>query len=367
MADRTDDGLGLFEVPRAVIEPLLRSLRSVNTAVDAIFYDVGALWFRLLARGITISVSADPRAIAAPGDLDALHALMTHVVNLSALTDPEGVILVVDAQRPPFIERYGDVREFLSDGLEFPSKVSSTECPATPHAVRTASVTGVGSSALGSVAFAWNLSEALREPVAAIVPGYGLADIVPQALGGYFGFGFHDFLREVAQWALELTAPRMSGIGRRLVRSVPGATPLMQGNTPPFRTGSPESDILHAILESAPQITRLYGHSKGALCIENAIRSLPGDRTDGLDITTFGAVIREECGANFDQIIGRLDGLGQLSSWGNWPERWIETWHSTNTMLPLTMPVSNLAKEERQSTARPPLPQPMLPPLRIFC
>src|SRR5215472_288210 len=135
-----DDGLALFEIPRAVIEPLLRSLRSVNTAVDAIFYDVGALWLRLLTRGITISVSADPRAIAAPGDLAALHALMTHVVNLSALTDPEGVILVVDARRPPFIERYGDVREFLSDGLEFPSRVSNTETPATPRTVRTASV-----------------------------------------------------------------------------------------------------------------------------------------------------------------------------------------------------------------------------------
>jgi len=362
-----DDGLALFEVPRAAIEPLLRSLRSVNTAVDMVFYDVGVLWLRLLMRGISISVSADSRAITAAGNVAALHALMTHVVNLSALTDPEGVILVVDAQRPPFIERYGDVREFLSDGLEFPSKVTNTECPATPRTVRTASVTGVGSSALGSAAFAWNLSEALREPVAAIVPGYGLADIVPQALGGYFGFGLHDFLREIAQWALELTAPRMAGIGRQLVRSVLGATPLMQGNPPPFRTGSPESDILHAILESAPQITRLYGHSKGALCIENAIRSLPGDRTDELDITTFGAVIREECGANFDQIIGRLDGLGQLNSWGNWPERWVETWHSTNTMLPLTMLVSKLASEGRGWTARPLLPQPMLPPVRTFC
>src|SRR5215472_19067499 len=111
-----NDGLTLFEVPRAAIEPLLRSLRSVNTAVDMVFYDVGVLWLRLLMHGTTISVSADSRAIVALGDVAALHALMTHVVNLSALTDPEGVILVVDAQRPPFIERHGDVRGFLSDG-----------------------------------------------------------------------------------------------------------------------------------------------------------------------------------------------------------------------------------------------------------
>jgi hypothetical protein len=344
MAGEAEDGLALFEVPRAVVEPLLRSLRMVNTAADAVYYDVGVLWLRLFTRGVTISTSvASP--VPAWGNRAALQAMMTHIVNLSAVTDPEGVILVLDAHRPPFIERYGDVHDFLSDGLEFPGKRAGGEYGEAPRMVRTVSITGVGSSALGSAAFAWNLSEALREPVAAIVPGYGLADIVAQGLGGYFGFGLHDFLRELGQWTLELTAPGMAGIGRQLVRSAPGAASRFRGDGPPFRTGSPESDVLHAILENASQITQLYGHSKGALCIENAIRGLSGDRTDGLVITTFGAVIEEKCGANFSQIIGRLDGLGQLNSWGNWPERWIESWHSTNTMLPLTMPVSRLAKE----------------------
>jgi len=88
---------------------------------------------------------------------------------------PGGTILVVDSGRPPHVRRFEDVREFL-DWVS-----------AAGQAVRAASLTGVGSSALGSVAFAWNISTALDEPVAAIVPGYGVADVIRQALGGWFG------------------------------------------------------------------------------------------------------------------------------------------------------------------------------------
>ena len=118
-----------------------------------------------------------------------------------------------------------------------------------------------------------------------------------------------------------------------------------------FRTGCPESDILHDILLEAPAISRLYGLSKGALCIENAVRSLPDKRARRIKITTFGCAIAEETKAHYEQILGRIDGLGQLNSWGNLPERWIETWHSTNTLLPLTMPVSKLTKQGRQAGA----------------
>src|SRR6478752_5916876 len=57
-----------------------------------------------------------------------------------------------------------------------------------------ATITGVGSSALGSAALAWDISVALEKPVLAIVPGYGVADVVLQGLGGWLAFGLHDFL-----------------------------------------------------------------------------------------------------------------------------------------------------------------------------
>jgi hypothetical protein len=359
MVGPIDEGLAAYDVPRAVVEPLLRSLRMVNTAADAVFYDVGALWRQLFAHGVVVSTEIAAARRPPPAHVAAFQAMAEHVVNLSALTDPEGVILVVNAQQPPFIERYADVQEFLKNGLEFSGAEANDAAAASPAQVKTVSVTGVGSSALGSAAFAWNVSEALGEPVAAIVPGYGLADIIPQGLSGFFGYGLADYVRQLGDEALAWMAPEMARIGRRLSRSIPGEAARHADPGPSYRRGSPESDILHAILLHAPQITRLYGHSKGSLCIGNAILSLPRDRARELAITTFSAVVKEECDADFEQILGNIDSLGQLNSWGNLPERWIRAWHSTNTMLPLTVPVAELTKERLTSEARPrPAPPP---------
>ena len=205
-------------------------------------------------------------------------------------------------------------------------------------------MTGVGSSALGSVAMAWNVSETLRRPVAAIVPGYGLADIVPQALGGWFGFGVHDFAKRMWQQVLSDVVPQWATVGHRLSSTAYQAA--ADSGRPAYRSGSPESDVLHEILLQCPAIKRVYGHSKGALCIQNAIRDLPPDRYKDLHVTTFGCVIQEETRADYNQILGSLDGLGQLNSWGNWPEQWVRTWHSTNSMLPLTMQLVDLVKQD---------------------
>src|SRR5262245_26270320 len=89
-------------------------------------------------------------------------------------------------------------RRFLPTARRFRPAMEET----ASEPINVITVTGVGSSALGSVAFAWNVSEALRQPIAAIVPGYGLADLIPQALGGWFGFGVHDFLCRITQQVL---------------------------------------------------------------------------------------------------------------------------------------------------------------------
>jgi hypothetical protein len=363
VAESVDEGLAIYDVPRAVVEPLLRSLRMYNTAADALFYDVCVLWRQLFARGVMVSTDIAAAGSPQRANLAAFRAMAEHVVNLSALTDPEGVILVVDARQAPFIERYADVGQFLQNGLTFggasvagaAAASASAEGAAAPSPVpvKTVCVTGVGSSALGAAAFAWNVSEALGEPAAAIVPGYGLADIIPQGLSGFFGYGLADYVRQLGDEALSWMAPQMARIGRRLSRSVPGEAARLAGEGPSYRRGSPEADILHEILLRAPQITRLYGHSKGSLCIGNAILDLPRDRAGDLQVTTFSAVIKEECDAGFEQILGNIDSLGQLNSWGNLPERWIAAWHSTNTMLPLTVPVTKLTQEGLASAPRP--------------
>jgi hypothetical protein len=325
-----------FDLPHRLVVPLLQTFRRLNTAADTLFYDVNLLWLRLFTHGITVTTANPTGPAAAQDSLTALQAA-AKFINLSAVADPEGVILVIDAHRAPFVQRYDDVKKFIDGGLHFPADAADAAGGAAKK-VEVLSVTGVGSSALGSAAFAWNISESLRKPVAAIVPGYGLADLIPQALGGWFGFGVHDFIRRLSQQILLQTAPEVATIGRHLSSTVLGDEA--------FRSGSPESDILHQILLQAPQIKRLYGHSKGALCIQNAVRGLPAERYDDLHVTTFGCVVQEETAADYNQIMGDVDSLGQLNSWGNWPEQWIKSWHSTNSMLPLTMPIADLVKQD---------------------
>jgi hypothetical protein len=331
-----------YDLPSAMVQPFLRAFRYVNTAADALFYDVELLWLRLYTRGLLLSTDMTKPFAAAQDRLAAWQAA-AKFVNLSALADPEGTILVVDAHQAPYVRTYSDVSEFLADGLEFPAPQHSPGV--TPNSVNTIAITGVGSSALGSAAFAWNVSEGLHRPVAAIVPGYGLADVIPQALGGWFGFGVHDYLQRMLQQALTEVAPRLAAVGHQLSRSSPQAAARQSGGAV-FRSGSRESDILHDILSATPQITRLYGHSKGALCIQNAIRELPRERYASLHVTTFGCVIQEETDADYNQVLGGIDALGQLNSWGNWPEQWIASWHTTNTFLPGAMPVVDLVTKD---------------------
>jgi hypothetical protein len=121
-APTMDDSLSLFELPRAFVKPALEMCRTFNSTLDVAFYDVPTLVAELRARG------------AASIDLDAL-------------ANPEGALLVVDPARAPFIQRFEDLKSFLDwkAGAEAPPK--------------TVSITGVGSSALGSAAMAWDLAK----------------------------------------------------------------------------------------------------------------------------------------------------------------------------------------------------------------
>jgi len=327
LATMPSGDLALYELQKPLIEPLLRLFRFTNTALDMLFYDVGAFTTAMLARGAAVETSARSNS-------DPASRLPLEHLDLSAVTNPEGSILVIDANTPPYVTRFDSMADFLAyangpDGA----------------GLRTVSITGVGSSALGSAAFAWNAAAALDEPVAAIVPGYGLADVVPQALGGWFGFGLHDWLQSTSQEFLAQAAPSLAQIGKRLARTTPGREMAPSG-APVFRYGSAASDDLHAVLEQAPRITRVVGHSKGALAIANALRSLPGERTERLAVLTFGCVIDEELPRrDYAQYLGVVDPLGILNSWGHQPERPLFSHHSTNTLIPLNMPVAELIEE----------------------
>ena len=320
--------LSLFEIPRPIVEPIVAALRLGNTAFDELFYDVGVLATQLWLRGSLVDADSDATQTANSGTTDGFHE-----IGLSALSNPEGSILIVDTARPPYVvHRFDDVGKFI--------RASKTMSPP----IRNISITGVGSSALGSVAFAWNISSALGEPVAAIVPGYGVADVVAQALGGWFGFGFQSWLKQSAQRMLAATSPETARIGRALMLTAPGHQE--ENGAPVFARGSGSSDVLHAILEEGSGIHRLFGHSKGALVIENAVADLPKPTLEPLEIVTFGCPIVEQPPAKYRQILGWFDALGLLNSWGNAPDMLIPAQHTTNSWLPLSVPVTWLTDVE---------------------
>ena len=315
------DTLALYELQKPFVEPLLRLCRLSNTMLDMLYYDVNALTAALRAKGDAIDTGAPSNSAAARHPLQML--------DLTAATNPSGSIIVVDPQLAPYVRKpFVDMKEFFAyanspDGA----------------ALHTLTITGVGSSAYGSVAFAWDVATALGEPVAAVVPGYGVADVLPQALGGFFGFEFYDAMQSTTQRVLAAVAPSLAAIGKDLALSTPGRAPAPSG-APVFRHGSAASDDVHAILEAVPGITRLVGHSKGALAIENALRSLEQAR-DGLSVITFGCAIAEEsASAHYAQYLGSIDTLGILNSGAHVAEFRPLAVHSTNTFVPFSMPVA---------------------------
>ncbi len=306
------DNLSDFELPAAMVEPAVRACRLFNTLLDVIFYDVPKL------------ALAPPEK--APGPHGSNSRNPFPLTDFDALTDPEGSLLLFDPARGTYA-RFTDVESFLESS--------------DPNArdVGVATITGVGSSALGSAAFAWDIAEALGKPVLAIVPGYGVADVVLQGLGGWFGFGLYDFVDAKArvQETLAEVAPKAASIGRNLSASAPGAVTVR--GAPVFRFGSGSSDVLHDLMAArAKPFEILVGHSKGALQIGNAIESLAVEKTSGLRVVTLGCPIAANlAGVVYHQYLGLFDALGQLNMWGNLPTEWTPTWHTTDPLLPPAM------------------------------
>ena len=329
----------LYAQQKPLIESMLRLGRALNSSLDVMFYDVDAFRAALSARGKTISgaVSLAVRKDAGQASSRA------EPFDLMAAA---GSVIIVNPDSASLVEAvFTDMKAFLhhANGPD-------------GEGLHTLAVTGVGSSALGSVAFAWDVSEALGEPVAAIVPGYGVADLVPQALGGWLGFEAYDAIQSATQAMLASFAPWLASIGKELALSTPDRARAASG-APVFQKGSAASDDVHAILKHARRITRLVGHSKGALAIENALRSLPEHRRDqSLEIFTFGCAISEQFArGRYFQSLGVFDGLGLMNSpaypllhpAAHIPESWRGTTHTTNTGYPLPMRVREIIREAK--------------------
>lgn len=209
---------------------------------------------------------------------------------------------------------------------------------------------GVGSSAVGTAALARNVADHLQRPVAGVVSGLGLADVMTEAVGGWFVLGAHNTVRDLLARLFDAYELKDH------VRDPASHLDMMAHfdslgiDRNRFIYGSPDSSaLLYPVSKLGRRITLLVGHSKGNYSIDNALRGwlaagkatsvpVPSD----LCIVTLGAVIRFPSEfTRVYQFIGQVDFFGMMNSRVALEHvRVPGAWHSLNTMVPGPLAVS---------------------------
>jgi hypothetical protein len=274
--------------------PLGLVMKARNAMLDAVFYDVSSLTF-------------------------------DEWVSLNPAADRKGKVIVVSptgSRKSPSIRHYGSVEEFAHS--------KDWNC------VFAVVVTGVGGSVVGTAALARNVADACKDlgggDVAGVVSGYGVADVMQEALGGWYFYGKlnqyrYDFENAMNDLGAVISEYFAKGIDVRKQLSRYFGTPL--GDYVPL---GPDVHALHEILSRRYQhqntsIRLLVGHSKGNLLISDVLDHLRDELSyvddddkafHNLAVVTLGAVvdistdiIPEE---NQYQFLGTWDALGYLNS-----------------------------------------------------
>ncbi len=233
---------------------------------------------------------------------------------------PQGAVIVVKPDPSHPLKFFPDVAGLLADELH--TKVGGI------------SVAGLGSSSVGAVGLARDVANGTGLPVAAIVSGYGLEDLMFEAVGGAFT------LRGVNQIEFFFEQMRHSLAG---LSSVPGLVPNIEDYD--SSAGGPALGAAKSLLRSArlPKLRWVVGHSKGNLVISGAIAELVCEDADyalhDVNIVLFGAVtaLPPRVGLQH-QFIGALDAFGKLNSRLDVKHREVPgAMHHLNTSLPFAM------------------------------
>lgn len=280
--------------------PLLEAAKQRNVVLDQMFYDVGAL---------------------SPAECDWLVRERT----------VGGAILVVSPKG--------------ADGdISIRKHADHAALRAAPGDRLTRfSVSGIGSSDLGAAALARNLADHYREPVGAVVAGYGVADLVTEGFGGWFALGAVNQWRSLIDgwWAWWMAPPADTSAPASIATASLGDA-----------AGGPEADTLLALMrEEDRPIRSLFGHSKGGVAIALALQRLAEtgpspalDAAKAIAVTTLGAVVQLPAG--FDkvtQFLGALDWYGGLNSYLDRDYRPVPgAWHHLNSALPLHVGIDAL-------------------------
>jgi hypothetical protein len=276
----------------AALEPW----RLRNTGVDALYYDVKAL-------------TADE----------------TFYVSDSLAS--EGLIMIVPPSGGPMLTLCESVEEYrLRGGLNV-------------HAL---AVAGMGGSAIGAAAFARNVANAIGEPVAAVVSGYGLGDIVNEAIGGAFLFGWLGHIRSNLEVIDDMVGrPKLGAYGKR-DEDVEGEK----------SRGLDADTVASLLVDPTLSFTLIAGHSRGNRVIADALHAVKASDPARLEIlsntariVTFGGRIKmPDAFTDITDVVGELDWFGELNSRPKIATdiRVPFCGHSTNTDLPGAIKVTKV-------------------------
>ncbi|MBB4006341.1 hypothetical protein [Allorhizobium taibaishanense] len=267
-----------------------------NTSLDALYYDIRAL--------------TSDEAFYISGALAA-----------------EGLIMIVPPTGQGMLTLCETVDEYLLRG---------------GRQVRVMAVAGIGGSAAGSAAFARNVADAVGAPVAAVVSGYGLGDLVAEALGSNFFFGHLGFLRRNFEMIDDMVGrPHFGDYTRRpTLHDAPRRTSL-------------DADTVEALLmHNELRFDLVTGHSKGNLIVNEALTAIAEEAPSRLAqlrermrVISFGTRIAlpEPLAAPLS-VMGELDWYGEMNARGPTANtiRVPRAGHSTNTSLPGALNVTAL-------------------------
>lgn len=292
---------------RTMRNAALEPWRLRNTGLDALYYDVKAL-----TSDETFYIS------------DSLAS--------------QGLIMIVPPSDGGMLTLCESVEEFrLRGGRE----------------VRAMAVAGIGGSAIGAAAFARNVADAIDAPVAAVVSGYGLGDIVNEAIGGAFLFGWLGHIKSNLEVIDDVVGrPKIGAYGNR------------DEETDAKRKTGLDADTVSTLLaDPSLSFTLITGHSRGNRVIADALYALKASDPGRIEtlantarIVTFGGRIKmPEAFTEVVDVVGELDWFGELNSRPK-----IATdikvpfcGHSTNTDMPGALKVTKILGEILSGEAPP--------------
>jgi hypothetical protein len=260
---------------------LVATWRALNTSVDNVFYDVTAL--------------SDPER-----------------ERLSAYVAPESSIVTVHPRAENAAIEVLRPVDFVQQQL----------ARSRPH-IDTIVVAGVGSSAVGTAALARNVADHTGQAVAGVVSGFGVADIVAEAMGGWFVLGAANIVRDAIARTLDACQIKDHVRDQSSHEHIKACVQALGLTKNEFIYGSPDSTVLlYLLCTLGERIRTLVGHSKGNYSIDNALRGwvTASQRTGkplhtDLCIVTLGAVIRLPAEfSNVHQFIGTSDYFGMMNS-----------------------------------------------------